>query len=48
MSDESNEAKIEIGPVCPPIGSWFFPNDPAEEPMQIDKEKKDGDSAQPS
>lgn len=46
----SEEPKIEIGPVCPPIGSWFFPMDPDKEPypLEEDKEKEDGDPAQSS
>lgn len=46
----SDEPKIEIGSVCPPIGSWFFPLDPDKKPYPLeDKEKKeDGDSAQSS
>lgn len=39
---------VEIGSVCPPIKSWFFPSD-GSEPYQLEsKEKEDGDSPQSS
>lgn len=52
MSDRPSEAdvsepRIEIGPLCPPIQSWFFPNDPDEKPRTIEeKENEHGDTAQ--
>lgn len=44
------EPKIEVGPLCPPLQSWFFPNDPDMKPFPIEtkKEKEDGDTAQPA
>lgn len=45
----ASEPKIELGPLCPPVQSWFFPNDLEEKPSPItEKEDEDGDTAQPA
>lgn len=44
-----DEPRIEIGPLCPPVQSWFFPDDDSKEPYQLEiKEKEDEDSPQSS
>lgn len=45
MNDDG-EPKIELGPVCPPVKSWFFPNDPELKPKEIDEEKNGDDTTQ--
>jgi len=48
----NDEPRIEIGSICPPIGSWFFPHEGVGGPIrleQTDEENDDGEgSAQPS
>jgi hypothetical protein len=44
MKEEFEPVRIEIGPVCPPIPSLFFPD---RKPSKIDEENaEDDDSAQ--
>lgn len=35
--------RIEIGDVCPPIKSWFFPADKSLPPEELNPEKKEGE-----
>lgn len=46
---EDQEARIEIGPLCPPISSISFPLDNLfeyEDPKSKEQEEKDNDSTQ--
>jgi hypothetical protein len=36
--DKKIEPRIEIGPLCPPIKSWFFPLDKSLEPYELENE----------
>ena len=39
--------RFSFGTPCPPIASWFFPNDPEKEPHEIADDKEER-PAQPS
>lgn len=46
---EEEQVRIEVGPSCPPIQSWFFPLDPEKKPYPLeDEEDKSESSAQPA
>lgn len=48
----SEKAIFEFGGPCPPLKAWFFPNDPNQEPREIEPEKKEegekDDATQPT
>jgi len=41
--DENTEPRIEIGSVCPPIKSWFFPKDESLKPYELENEDGEGE-----
>ena len=46
MSDDKKEPVFEFGGPCPPIRSWFFPNDPSVKPYEIDEPQKEGEGSE--
>lgn len=43
MSEEEKKPIFEFGGPCPPIKSWFFPNDPSVKPHEIDPSQEQGE-----
>lgn len=51
MKPEEAEEKAPVfsfGGPCPPIRPIFFPNDPEQQPRQLEEKDEQVDSAQPS
>lgn len=40
-----DEPRIELGPPCPPIQSWFFPDDPEKKPYPLNPEEDNSEGS---
>lgn len=46
--NDEEKPKIEIGPLCPPIASWFFPYEKSEIPYQLEPKEIEYESSSQS